>query len=359
MELPKNITQIGESDRHCKIYVEDYVVSYIKQMNQMALYKELAVALYGTRKTEQQVSYVFIYGACKLDFLQRETKHLSQAQRQEIEKLRKKHFAEYEFLGYRLLNGERVEGLHICEQEICRYIAGYARFYEKNDGMLAYMLAARQGESEPEVVDREKYESVKKRQEERSAVQKEIVPASAVIRKMRVSVAGIFVLLGVAGFGMLWKGQEGGGLREFAKSAIESFSEQKLPDAEAVISVGGDVGTPSPEVELSVPALTAEPSQQPLQDEGQAVVPVPAQEPSPIPTPTAVPILTPTAVPAPTQTSEQPAAETVSYTIQQGDTLIGLSIRHYGNDKMVKDICALNEIDDPDDIRIGQKILLP
>ena len=35
MELPKNITQIGESDRHCKIYVEDYVVSYIKQMNQM------------------------------------------------------------------------------------------------------------------------------------------------------------------------------------------------------------------------------------------------------------------------------------------------------------------------------------
>lgn len=27
MELPKNITQIGESDKSCKIYAEDYVVS--------------------------------------------------------------------------------------------------------------------------------------------------------------------------------------------------------------------------------------------------------------------------------------------------------------------------------------------
>lgn len=31
MELPKNITQIGEADKHCRIYVEDYVVSYINK----------------------------------------------------------------------------------------------------------------------------------------------------------------------------------------------------------------------------------------------------------------------------------------------------------------------------------------
>ena len=90
MELPKNITQIGEANRNCKVYVEDYVVSYIKQINQVACNKEMAVALYGTRKTENNVTYIFLYGAAKLDFLQRETRHLSQAQQQEIEKLRKK-----------------------------------------------------------------------------------------------------------------------------------------------------------------------------------------------------------------------------------------------------------------------------
>ena len=150
MELPKNITQIGESDRNCKIYVEDYVISYIKQMNQVAANKDIAVALYGIHKEENQISYLFLYGACKLNFLQREVKHLSQAQIQEIEKQRKLYFSNYQFLGYRLLNGEMVEGFHVYEQEICRYIKGYACFYEKNDSMLAYMLATRNEEATPE-----------------------------------------------------------------------------------------------------------------------------------------------------------------------------------------------------------------
>ena len=46
MELPKNITQIGEADKHCRVYVEDYVVSYIKQMNGMAQNKDIAIALW-------------------------------------------------------------------------------------------------------------------------------------------------------------------------------------------------------------------------------------------------------------------------------------------------------------------------
>ena len=132
MELPKNITQIGETNPHCKIYVEDYVISYIRQLNQYAREKGLAVALYGTKREEGEITYLFLYGACKLNFLQRECRHLSQAVCQEVEKLRRKHFAEYEFLGYRLLDGEMIEGFHICEQGVCRYVGGYAQFYEKN-----------------------------------------------------------------------------------------------------------------------------------------------------------------------------------------------------------------------------------
>lgn len=94
-------------------------------------------------------------------------RHLSQAQEQEIEKLRRKYFSEMTFLGYQILNGEMVEGFQICEQEICRYVSGYAQFYEKNDSMLAYMLENRGEEAAPEKVDQEKYEVVKKRQEER------------------------------------------------------------------------------------------------------------------------------------------------------------------------------------------------
>ena len=117
MELPKNITQIGEADKHCRVYVEDYVVSYIKQMNGMAQNKDIAIALYGRRTTENGVAYLFAYGSAKLNFLQKPIRHLSQAQEQEIEKLRKKYFPEMTFLGYQILNGEMVEGFRICEHD--------------------------------------------------------------------------------------------------------------------------------------------------------------------------------------------------------------------------------------------------
>ena len=166
MELPKNITQIGEADRHCKIYVEDYVISYIRQMNHQAADKKETLALYGRRQEEGEIAYLFIYGACRMTTLSGQVRHLSQAQLQEAEKQKRLYFPEDMFLGYSLLNGEMVEGFYILEQGICRYVAGYACFYEKNDSMLAYMLDSRKEEAKPEQVDNEKYERVRQRQEE-------------------------------------------------------------------------------------------------------------------------------------------------------------------------------------------------
>ena len=249
MELPKNITQIGEADKHCRVYVEDYVVSYIKQMNRMAQNKDIAIALYGRRTTENGVAYLFAYGSAKLNFLQKPIRHLSQAQEQEIEKLRKKYFPEMTFLGYQILNGEMVEGFRICEQEICRYVAGYAQFYEKNDSMLAYMLENRGEEAEPEKLDQEKYEVVKKRQEERRQRQESghagcveytgraehrdnIIPMPTEgLRRMKMAATGVFVLLCVMALALMRQENTGESLGETARQAMSSLMEQKLPDA--------------------------------------------------------------------------------------------------------------------------------
>ena len=91
MDFPKNITQIGEADATCKIFVEDYVVSFLKQLNPLAKDKTMAAALYGRRKTEEDKTFLFVYGAGKLDFLQKETKHLSQAQKQEIDRIKNQY----------------------------------------------------------------------------------------------------------------------------------------------------------------------------------------------------------------------------------------------------------------------------
>lgn len=47
------------------------------------------------------------------------------------------------------------------------------------------------------------------------------------------------------------------------------------------------------------------------------------------------------------------------YEVKPGDTLIYISVSVYGTTDMVTKICELNEIDDPNAIAIGQKIQLP
>lgn len=394
MELPKNITQVGEANHRCKIYVEDYAVSYMKQLNVLARDKDMAVALYGVRKEESDVAYLFVYGAVKLNFLQRETRHLSQAQLQEIEKNREKYFREQEFLGYRLLNGEMIEGFHVCEQGICRYIEGYAQFYEKNDSMLAYMLDVRE-EKAPEVVSQEKYEEVKKRQEERreqyseqssrrtatvkAAISNPQENKSASdtgnVKMMRYGIVAAFALLCYVGLQSV--GEEGGweNLQAKAKQALDSVMEQQIPDAMAEDTLVAEdklADAILQENALPVqgpatvdPEVIAETVEQ-LQSEGEAVTPQvqPAEQ-------VAEPVVAETAPAESTQTEQATiqtesvteevpaAAQPTYYVIKEGDTLIGISVLNYGTDSRVAEICTLNQINNPDDIKVGQKILLP
>lgn len=377
MELPKNIIQIGEANPGCRIYVEDYVVSYIKQWNGHALDKPLAVGLYGTKKEEEGISYLFCYGACRLEFLQKESRHLSQAVLQEAERARKKYFAEYAFLGYRILDGEMVEGFHICEQGISRYITGYAQFYEKNDSMLQLMLEERQEEVKPEEFDQQKYEEVKRRQEERrqrtqggarrgrtqeQELQTETKKTDTRFQRMKLTAASVFALLCVAGLTTVNGGEKLRDLQSAVSRLVEDMSERQLPDAAVAADGAVQVGTVVAEDRLTdailkenAAAQTADASQgtegmtqtsqegtQPTDGsqstEGAAQLPDGSQS---------------------TGATAQEAPAPVSYTIRKGDTLIGICLARYGSEARVAEICTLNGISNPDDIKMGQKILLP
>lgn len=444
MELPKNITQIGETNPHCKVYVEDYVISYIKRLNSYAGDKALAVALYGIRKEEAGVTYCFFYGACKLDFLQKECRHLSQAVLQEAEKRRVKYFPEYAFLGYKLLDGEMIESFHICEQNVCRSIEGYAQFYEKNDRMLAFMLEERQTEAAPEKFNQEKYDVVKKRQEERRALAdgKEghalfakiklpkkafalPAPGNGSLRSMRMTAAAVVVLLGIVGLAVMGGGEKLGDLQTAARQLMEEMTEKQLPDMVEVANGSAQAGTIVAEDKLTDAILrenaaagngasgafpggrqdsdaespapgteqtAGEPTQpgigqivtgtdQPGTSQaageansseageaaGEASQPGAGEAAGEASQPgtgeaageTSQPSAPEQPEPPVSGTSEQPAPEPVSYTIQRGDTLIGICLKRYGSDEKVTEICSLNNISNPDDIKEGAKILLP
>ena len=381
----------------------------------MAQNKDIAIALYGRKTEEDGVTYLFAYGSAKLNFLQKPVRHLSQAQEQEIEKLRKKYFSEMSFLGYQILNGEMVEGFQICEQEICRYVAGYAQFYEKNDSMLAYMLENRGEEAEPEKVDQEKYEVVKKRQEERRQRQESgyasraaghtentsveyrraaatrrkepdnIIPMPTVgLRRMKMAATGVFVLLCVMALALMRQESTGESLGETARQAMSNLMEQKLPDAveeQSQISTlvaedkledalrqenaaaGNTTGTAA---ETVMPEGTENASMDGTSADSNVaknttdVTEATEQNTTQETTQETTQDVTQTAEPA---VAEIPTVEAVSqpthYTIRRGDTLIGISLRNYGSNSKVPEICSLNGITDPDDIKIGQEILLP
>lgn len=406
MELPKNITQIGEVGRDCKIYVEDYVVSYMKQLNRAAQDKDMAVALYGKREEENGVVYYFVYGAGKLDFLQREVRHLSQAQRQEIDRLRKRYFPELTFTGYRLLDGDMIEGFHICEQDICRYISGYAQFYEKNDVMLAYMLDVRET-AQPEQVNQEKYEEVKRRQEERRAAAERParsasvsegmpdsarnwensarnsenvrrMPTSVNLQKMRLTAVGVFALLCLLG------------IATFRENEIKNKDRQEVGNAGVLATSGGVQKdtllmedkleqallqenqsmeqSDEPEKESKVPDQVqqgGEPTGETVQaekssEESEESQPSAAQTPQDQSSGQTTLSQPPTETkPASEPETSQAVSGAVAYVIQPGDTLTAISKRQYGTDIRVADICNLNKISNPDDIKQGQVIMLP
>ena len=396
MELPKNVTQIGEPDHNCKVYVEDYVISYIKQLNGHARDKEMAVGLYGIRKEEAGIKYLFFYGACQLNFLQRESRHLPQAVQQEAEEKRRKYFSQYTFLGYRMLNGEMVEGFHVFEQGVCRYIEGYAQFYEKNDIMLAFMLEDRKEEARPEEVDQEKYEEVKKRQEERrqqaeeqsgqtkllqfsprhSGVRRttekksQYSSASKNLRNMKYVASAVFALLLVVGISTMNGGEGMNNLQVAIRQMMDQMSTQQLPDTMEVTNNSAQAGSIVTEDKLTEALLQENAAA--VQAAGSSDVDIPEVQPSAAPTESSVvdPAVEPTIEPTPEPTLEptveptveptaEPTVEPVSYTIQRGDTLIGICLSRYGSDDKVREICNLNGITNPDDIKVGQKIFLP
>ena len=418
MELPKNITQIGEADKNCKIYVEDYVVSYMKQLNRQAEDKPVTIAIYGRCSREQSLTYCFVYGACLMTSLQKEVRHLSQAQLQEVEKQRKKYFADYDFLGYQILNGEMVEGFYIREQDSCRYIKGYACFYEKNDSMLAYMLDNRTEEHQPEEFGQEKYEKARQRQEERrqqyegqetagggnrskmvrmskektagvkppgvklSGVKSprektsaEKTPAENVgsVKLMRVASVAMFALLCLAAVASFRAG-EGGNLGDSVRQLFADLGTQRLPNEDAVAVMGSDVTSTLVAEDSLTEAMQRENAAGQQLEESQPDETLPSEEDlSSEQMPAQAENMEPSGEDhpsgesQPSEESQAPdaaqAAETGStqqtYIIQPGDTLIGISTRIYGNDSYVNAICELNSIVNPDNIQTGQKIILP
>ena len=247
------------------------------------------------------------------------------------------------------------------------------------------MLDSRAEEAPPEDVPGEKYDEVRRRQEERKQeyTERDVKVAKARsgseveqrLRGMRFAAASMFVLLCLVTV-VTWQTEGADGKTGSRLKSIFAGLSDKEDEPGAVEVMGADVVNSlvaedqlaeaiRQENEKAQEMITPEPIQENTPE--PIITPVPTPEPTPVPveTPIPPPVPTPTPTPTPVVTPEPAVVSTQNevsyetYTIKKGDTLLEISLKKYGSVRYVDTICELNNISDPDNIQMGQKILLP
>lgn len=403
MELPKNIVQIGKSDPSHKIFVEDYVISYMKQWNKNGK-RDTGIILFGKKMTEGDCRYYFIYGATYMPGVESRMQYLTEEEKEEAQEVRAKYFPEYDLLGWGELRGELPEGFYMMEQNKGVWIRGYACFFEKNDSMLSYMVTEgnREIENQAPILHKETQQftyvrenNIDARMEERNRKLEQIrlnqnAPMDRVIAQLPIkegktkswknaAMVMAFAVCVVAGLVLTDEGKRETLETMVSKvAAIATKEATKLKDEQVeVLTANQDESQFVAGVESQSDDILQEGEEKQEDDvvTGNALAQDAEEQQSPVQTVVGdgaweMPqsqeentTQTQQPVDGGAQTSsreeQEVVARYVSYTIQKGDTLLSICRNQCGSEGLLRQVCQLNNIENPDDIKIGQTILLP
>lgn len=458
LKIPKNVMQIGTGSPNVKLYMEDYVHTFLERCQG----KETCLA-FGQQEEKDGVRYYLIYGAEKeTDFRRGNFPYFQKLDR--IGKIEKKEAA----VRFWTVRGEEIQ------------IGGYFIFYEQNEEMQAYMIAERERNCPAAVEEERVMEAISARREKRkteaaadaargttasrasapnaargTVASRASAPNTASDRKTVLSRLGALKAAAPAlnaasrktAFGTSYQNRSGSTGDLFPKlcrigclvlllvlvgTALTSVNQ--YPDMKAVSALfAGAVRDTKKETENTSSGLIVEETvgwnssgetmQSAALDEaaqaddanstantamdGEAadnrttdsVMPDSVMPDSVMPDSVTSDSVTTNSVtsdsvttdsvttdsvtadgqnavatnadaassaalqPASAPDSSPQAQETLalpeSYQVQKGDSLIAISRRFYGTDEKVIEICRLNNIKDPNQIRPGQNILLP
>ena len=147
LKIPKNVMQIGTGSPNVKLYMEDYVHTFLERCQG----KETCLA-FGQQEEKDGIRYYLIYGVEKeTDFRRGNFPYFQKRER--IGKIEKKEAS----VRFWTVRGEEIQ------------IGGYFIFYEQNEEMQAYMIAERE-QSRPAAVEEERVmEAINARREKRKA----------------------------------------------------------------------------------------------------------------------------------------------------------------------------------------------
>ncbi len=180
VKLPRNFRQIGSGEDYRKVYIEDYVMTYIRKLWEQGEQEYQVGVLMGSCKKYGGETYLFISGAVKVEEMEQEGNNLKFTDKvwtNLYEKI-KQYFNSFEIVGWFYARNDSVREIdaglfktHVDnfggmdkvlflidkkekEEEFYAYengqlarLSGYYVYYEKNEQMQEYMVEQAPNES--------------------------------------------------------------------------------------------------------------------------------------------------------------------------------------------------------------------
>ena len=384
-KLPKNTRQIGEENGEKRLYVEDYVVTYL---NRLADEKDVARAiLIGTVKERNLYPYIFIDGAVEV-----EDYHMDEKQREEFEKKIEMEFGIRKIMGWFfsskegpvIYNQEVLDTYHqffaeenqvllvsdpleeelnafFMEDEMLTEQPGYQIYYEKNLPMQNRLIEKNIGKSQEKGTENKddaihrfrELVTLKKTEKETEEEKKNgwLTYIASGFLVMTILALGVTIIYS---YDRMKQVEQNLAILSNHVDSQKEYVTDQPESAEEVVSHIKDV-TEETET-MSLEDITVE--EETLT--GTTFWNQTEQEKTEPETETASEknLVTETE-PQDAQNTIGDASARASYTVKVGDTLAGISQMYYGTTEKVQEICNLNGITDEDPILPGQKILLP
>ena len=179
--LPKNIRQIGQISGNQKIYLEDYVITYLRQILTPDENMRVMI-LYGHKEMIEDELYWFVNGAVEAqhDFFMEKT-IIDEESWKKVNEMAGKFFPELTVMGWAItredstedleeqimrtqrqffrpdqklyfeyITSDKTEALYLHEKGKRNMLSGYYIYYERNECMQNYMVSLRTRERHPE-----------------------------------------------------------------------------------------------------------------------------------------------------------------------------------------------------------------
>ena len=407
-KLPKNIRQVGERDQVVKLYIEDYVNTYLKRLYPAGGQDLRVGLLLGEIRTEEGIPFLFIDGALemeqvtregeKVEFTEEAWKKAYQVMEQmfphrsvqgwflcgapgcalsplDYWKQHGQYFSGKNQLMYLNSGLEGEEAIYTASEDGFYKLRGYSIYYERNQMMQDYMVSRKDARRVESGTRDMVIQDFRDRMEERK---QSVGHARSAIGLLGGTCSGLAVLVlagGLVMFGNYRKMKDmeaviasvmpsdvkTGGLRSFAGQdedgnlEVESVPGEVYPTlADIVIDqgTGNDVnasGNDAAGMEAGADAAgntNAGTSASGAQNASETSTPHGGNAGA-------------SADAAPAATVVQIPSDAVKYVVQEGETLYGICIERYHSMAQIPQICAWNGLADENHISVGQELYLP